>query len=262
MKPQNPPEIAGETAETVVPNTPSWPAGLVMSKPDVITVSVADDLAIVITENAFEQLFGWTYSTATEISCLGCVTKDGNRFIVERFYLVKQSCTCASTELDHLAVAELIERLIKEGKSDEVQRIKCWAHSHPNMKTFWSSTDNNTCKLLASDYLVSVVVSDNFAIRGRIDFTHPVHLTLDNVPVLYKLTKNELSMEKYAKEVKDAVQARTIFLDEPALTGTQQGQGVLPHVICSYCGGWHTERDCPFINEGAIPGLLDEDFLL
>ena len=167
--------------------TPQWPTGLVISKDKNISVSIAEDLAVVLTQDAFEQLFGWAYSTSMEISCLGSVRPEGNRFIIERFYLLKQSGSSAGTELDQLAMAELIEKLIAEGKRDEAKRIKCWAHSHPNMETFWSSTDDYTCRLLVNDYLISIVVANNFTLRCRIDIATPLSIALDNISVLYQI---------------------------------------------------------------------------
>ena len=174
-----------------VPITPKWPVGLQFSKTETMAVSVAKDLAVVLTHHAFEQLFGWAYATGREISCLGSVKCDGNTFVIDEFYLLKQSGSATSTELDETAIAELIEKLLAEGKPGQAHAIKCWAHSHPGMGVFWSGTDSDTCRLLVSDYLVSLVVSDRFAIRCRIDITAPVPMSIDHVPVLYEMQQDK-----------------------------------------------------------------------
>ncbi len=74
------------------------------------------------------------------------------------------------------------------------------------MSVFWSKTDDNTCTLLASDYLVSIVVSDHFAIRCRIDTRSPVPFTMDNVPVVCQFVPDQTHLADYAKEVADKVQ--------------------------------------------------------
>jgi hypothetical protein len=193
------------------PNTvPNWPAGLVISKNENIGVSIAEDMAVVLTKDAFEQLFGWAYSTSSEISCLGSVRQDGNRFIIEHFYLLKQFGSSTGTGLDQSDMAELVEQLITEGKLEEAKRIKCWAHSHANMDAFWSKTDDDTCRLLVNDYLISIVVGGNFAIRCRIDIATPVPIVLDNIPVIYQMPKDELPMEKYAEEVRSTVSEKVL----------------------------------------------------
>ena len=184
-----------EKPEVAFNTIPNWPTGLIISKNENIGVSIAKDLSVVLTKDAFEQLFGWAYSTSREISCLGSVLRDGNRFIIDRFYLLKQSGSSTGTELDQSAIAELVEKLITEGKLEEAKRIKCWAHSHPNMGTFWSKTDDDTCRLLAVDFLISIVVSNNFTLRCRIDIATPVPVVLDNVPVFYQMPKDNLPMD-------------------------------------------------------------------
>ena len=64
---------------TVIKVPPAWPTGIVISDREAIKVSVAEDLAVILSRNAFEQLFGWAYSTYTEISCLGSVRREGSR---------------------------------------------------------------------------------------------------------------------------------------------------------------------------------------
>ena len=99
------------------PKCPNGPQDFSFSKNESIDVSVAKDLAVVLTHHAFEQLFGWAYSTNREISCLGSIRRDGNIFIVEQLHLLKQTGSSVSTEIDEIAIAELIEKLLAEGKT-------------------------------------------------------------------------------------------------------------------------------------------------
>ena len=83
------------------------------------------------------------------------------------------------------------------------------------MGVFWSKTDDSTCRLLASDYLVSLVVSDGFAIRARIDTAGPLAFSVDNVPVLCQISADKARIEQYEKEVAEKVKAasRSLFGD-------------------------------------------------
>ena len=253
---------AEEKPKVTINAIPNWPTGLIISKNEKIGVSVAEDLAVVLTKNAFEQLFGWAYSTSREISCLGSVLHEGNRFIIEQFYLLKQSGSSTGTELDQTGMAELMERLIAEGKREETGRIKCWAHSHPNMDVFWSKIDDDTCRLLVNDYLISIVVSNNFTIRCRIDIATPIPVVLDNVPVIYQMPKDNLAMDKYAEEVRSTVTEK-VFSFSKAVNG-QYGveDKLIPETYCGYCGNWHAEGECPLDDAENWPQVLnDSDFM-
>lgn len=241
---------------------PTWPTGLIISKNENISVSIADDLSVVLTKGAFEQLFGWAYSTSREISCLGSVKRDGNRFIIEQFHLLKQSGSSVCTELDQTSMAELMERLIAEGKREEAGQIKCWAHSHPNMEPFWSKIDDDTCRLLVNDYLVSIVVGNNFAIRCRIDIAVPVPVVFDNIPVVYQIPKDKLPMDKYAEEVRNTVSQKVFSLARTE-ENQAQGQDNFGSIhYCEYCGYRHAEGECPLGDAENWPQVLDDsDFM-
>ena len=182
-----------------------WPLGVPISKPGKLSCFLPDGLRVVLTQEAFEQLFGYAYATRSEISCLGIVRREGNSFIIERFHLVKQEGGAAHTEMEPSAIAEMVEQLLSQGKTGEARSIKCWAHSHPGMGVFWSKTDDNTCALLASDYLVSLVISDDYAIRCRIDTRQPLPFTVDQVPVFCEFRADGAKLEQYAKEVAEKV---------------------------------------------------------
>ena len=250
--------------EAKINKIPDWPAGLSMPNSEKLTVSVAEDLAVVLTKDVFEQLFGWAYSTSKEISCLGSVHRDGNKFFIDKFYLLKQSGSSASTELDQESIAELMEQLMAEAKADEAQRIKCWAHSHPNMEAFWSNTDDSTCQLLVNDYLISIVVGSNFAIRCRLDIATPVPIVLDNVPVLYEIPKQGLLMETYAEQVRNMVSERVFTFDEKDEKHEGQDEvhaGYVPTSYCGYCGYRHADGECPLADSENWPNIDDDDFM-
>jgi proteasome lid subunit RPN8/RPN11 len=197
------------------PWKPTWPTGLMLSKPGRPSCYLPEDLQVILTKEAFEQLFGYAYATNREISCLGVVKRQGNLFIVERFHLVAQEGTGSHTEMDSVAIANLMEDLLQKGEAQEARSIKCWAHSHPGMGVFWSKTDDNTCRLLTTDYLVSLVVSDGFAIRCRVDVANPIPYSVDNVPVLYEATCDNERLDSYAKEVAQKVKERSPFPADP-----------------------------------------------
>lgn len=91
---------------------PLWPTGLQLPTKKDITCFIPEDLAVILSCGAFEQLFGYAYATTSEICCLGIVKQEGERFRIERFHLVPQSGSLGHTELAEDAVAALVEVLI------------------------------------------------------------------------------------------------------------------------------------------------------
>jgi proteasome lid subunit RPN8/RPN11 len=258
-------EETQEKPKARINKIPDWPIGLSLPNRERLTVSVAQDLAVVLTKDAFEQLFGWAYSTSREISCLGSVHRNGNRFFIDGFYLLKQSGSSACTELDQDAIGELMEQMMSEGKTNETQSIKCWAHSHPNMEAFWSKVDDSTCQLLVNDYLISIVVGSNFAIRCRIDIAAPLPITLDNVPVFYQMSKESLTLDLYAEQVGQMVSEKA-FSFETEDNKRKQEQDKRPTVYspptyCGYCGYVHADDECPLADSENWQNIDDDDFM-
>ncbi len=226
--------------------------GLPLSPSKQIEVTVPEDLSVILTPKAFSQLFGYTFATELEVSLLGIVDRKGSVFSIREFFLVEQTGSSARTEMDPNAVGELVERLIAEGRLEDAKKIRCWAHSHPGMDVFWSHTDDATCRLLAADWLVSVVVSDGFKIRSRIDVAAPVPFTMDHVPTFYESPVDQAVADQCAVEVKDKIHPMPLFslgrIDNQGKERTVERakrDGVELIEYCEECGGWHQDGQCP-----------------
>ena len=164
---------------------------------------------------AHEKLWAWTRLAKGEVSMLGLVDEvDGQPYITDMF-LVKQTCTPASTDMDQDAVARLMVELAADSKSDQ---LRAWVHSHGTMNVFWSNQDDATIEDLAGDpYLVSVVVDKSGLVKARVDLFKPVRVTLDDVPV--EVLVPDMGLESQcAKEFKDKVK------EEPLATPMSFGR--------------------------------------
>jgi len=229
---------------------PHWPLGLQLSAKKDSTCFIPEHLAVILSREAFEQLFSYAYSTTSEICCLGTVKQQGERFRVERFHLVGQTGSSGHTELDQQALAALVEELLAQGKAEEAHSLKCWAHSHPGMGLFWSRTDEDTCKRLVADYLISLVVSDGFAIGCRIDVGGPVPFAIDHVPVLVEVPVEASTLEQYAAEVREKVKYEPLLLCLEDGRDGKFGEALVPE-YCDTCGWIHLEGHCPLGREAA-----------
>jgi len=173
---------------------------------------------------AHEKLWAWTHLARGEVSMLGLVEEHDGVPCITDLFLVKQTCTSASTDMDQDDVAKLMVQLAHEGKQDH---LRAWVHSHANMATFWSATDDSTIERLGGDlFMVSVVVNHAGDVRARVDLFQPLRITIDEVPVKVRLPK--LDLEKACRqEFETKVRESLTVLPDLHTLHTRRGGGVL-----------------------------------
>ena len=129
-------------------------------------------------------------------------------------HLLEQESTDVGTELDPDAIAQLLVSHPEPGK------VRAWIHSHGDMKTFWSHTDEDCIEGLANDgLLVSLVVNKTGDYRCRVDLFKPIRITVDQVPVVVRVRSPLLRAEcakEFTQKVREVpVQVRVL----PAMKG-------------------------------------------
>ena len=119
------------------------------------------------------------------------------------------------------------------------------------MDVFWSQTDDNTSRLLCADWFVSIVVSDGFRIRCRLDVASPVPFTLDRLPVFCESPVDAAIAERCKQEVKEKIKHVPLFgHTKPNDKKGGKMQQPTDHDVelveyCDLCGGWHPDGECP-----------------
>lgn len=178
-----------------------------------------DNKVIYITQKVYNKMFQYVAATDNEISGLGIVEElPGIGIVITDIYLLKQINTPASTELDPMDVSKLLTELAKQGKET---RLLLWWHSHANMDTFWSGTDNRTIEGLKSgSYFISMVVNKRFDIKARIEIFSPVSISLDNVPV-----KVLPDISEILQDIKDEVHLKVATPQPVFVNPFIQGKG-------------------------------------
>jgi hypothetical protein len=79
-------------------------------------------------------------------------------------------------------------------------------------------------------------------------------MAFDHVPVLYQIHQESIPLERYAKEVKEAVSEKINVSHEIVREQVATEDALIPELPCEYCGNWHIEGQCPY--------LLEDDFFL
>ena len=97
---------------------------------------------------AWQQIWTLTEACDIEISALGIVAENDTGY-VEEFFVPKQTCTAVTTKMDQGAVGDLTLALRDRGISPD--RLCVWVHSHVDMATSPSGTDEDNIDRYASD---------------------------------------------------------------------------------------------------------------
>lgn len=134
---------------TYTPKTySSFPARTEFGRPnkEIFTVEGAKGFPEVhISKKAHDKMWALVQECSIEIGWMSSVVRDvetGN-FIIEDVYVPLQECTGTTTVITADGDAELMMELMSAGRTSEINKLKCWGHSHVNMGVFASGTDED-----------------------------------------------------------------------------------------------------------------------
>jgi len=134
------------------------------------------DIKIQVDALAWTKFMTWVELAKGEVSAFGIVEQRFNRLIVTDFVLLDQVCTSTETDIDPKALSQLMQDV------EDPSMLRCWAHSHADMKVFWSGTDEATIAGLSNDeWMLSLVVNKDHDAMMRLDVYHPAHIHVDDV---------------------------------------------------------------------------------
>lgn len=138
------------------------------------------DIKVVFEYDALQKIKEWTKCTVKEISGMLLVDHVGNTFTVLDVFLLKQTNTAGYTDIDDEALGKLVYDLAIKDKEDNGTRcaqLRGWWHSHANMGTFWSGTDNECIDSKIDDrgpeWWLSIETNRNGVLRARLDIKQP-----------------------------------------------------------------------------------------
>jgi len=165
-------------------------------------ISFEQDKQILITSKAMEKIYSYTNAVDTEIGGILLIDKTNGKPLIKDALLFKQRATKGDVELD---LSNLSTELAKMKKED-VELLKGWWHSHNDMDTFWSGTDDDCFSSLlnVSPVVYGIVVNKKGKLLLRADFKTEIGvLTVDRI----KLSPVVRINNKYVLEAKAKVNA-------------------------------------------------------
>ena len=192
------------------------------------------EFQVLIDAQAWAKFRHWVaLAENDEVSCLGLIEeiRQHNKIeslLVTDIFLIEQVVNQVETTLEDKAVADLLIQVSSQGI--DISRLRCWIHSHANLKVFWSETDEECCSKLANgSYSLSIVTNLRGDILSRIDVYSPCHMTLDKVPVQIHYPIPDEMLEYHTAEFESKVKrAKPVPLSKtrkkPALTLADQDE--------------------------------------
>jgi len=169
-------------------------------------IKVEVDATILIPVKIYNRMMTYVKLIDKEINGMGMVEKVGlAEFRITDIYLLKQTVSGGSCDIEPDSIRMLAEKLVEEDRNPSMLRF--WWHSHNNMGTFFSVTDENTGKQFGgSEYFISIVVNKDGKMRGKINLFKPIELVLDNVAITVEYPpENSNLVEECKKDIEENV---------------------------------------------------------
>ena len=119
---------------------------------------------IIINIEVWRKMKEYVKQASTEVGWLALVKKDerNNEYTIYETLICEQEVSGATTDLHEKGLQKIAEQLIEQGREDELNNVRCWAHSHVNMSTSPSATDGETFKEYyeqCGDYFIRLIMN-------------------------------------------------------------------------------------------------------
>lgn len=162
-------------------------------------------IEVSVTRLVDEKMYAWTQIAEGEVSGLGLAktwSDDDGIFHIhaDKLWLFEQECTAGSTDIHSHPGAKYANRAAQMDRGND---MRFWWHSHVNMETYWSSTDEEQIESTKMPgAFLSIVTNKQGDRRVRVDFTpYPEDGDLDNphekkIPE-FKLDNLDMSIRDY-----------------------------------------------------------------
>lgn len=169
-------------------------------------------MKVTFTKDTWNRINLYIKHATGEISGLGVgkLSADTNEILITDLGIWEQECTGAETEVvSHDEMIVLAEELIARGAQPE--EINVWWHSHANMASFFSSTDEKTIEDWVNNrFLCAVVGNKKGEFKAKIAIKSPILCDLEDVTVGVEPEYVTAELDQQIKdEVALKVKART-----------------------------------------------------
>jgi hypothetical protein len=170
---------------------------------------------ILITPEAYNDMFVLIDEARTEVSWLGAVQRLGDDFLIHEVFLPEQECTSSTTEMTEEGLTKLATELLERPDGMELwNSVRFWGHSHVRMDVFASGPDNDQMSLFKEQ------VKDDWFIRGIFNkdgsakfwlFHLSSGIVINDVPwSIYSPVVDDERREAWRAQLKDKITHRRV----------------------------------------------------
>lgn len=152
-----------------------------------------------------------------EVNGLGSVERNGNDFVIEDVFLIKQisSGPLLSVEFDQKAHSAFLYEWLK--KYGDTSKLKFQWHSHANATAFFSPEDIDTIRGYMSDFMVSLVMNKYGEYKCRVDLYEPFHLSLETQLFIKVPHLSKNIVDECVREITEKIKVRQFLPKSPIL---------------------------------------------
>lgn len=126
---------------------------------------------VLISRLAYNKMWHYVDVADKEVGWLGTVVENGNDFLIQDVFLLKQEVGQTETEITLDGLAEFGQEILSKPNGTEIYNgIRFWGHSHVNMGTDPSSQDEEQMEVFRESehpFFIRGILNKN----GRMEFT-------------------------------------------------------------------------------------------
>ncbi len=159
---------------------------------------------VYISVEAKQKLDLYIKCATGEISGFGTVLQTPHALFINDVFILKQECSYTETEISEEDASDMLLEMVLD--EQDVNQVKLYWHSHVNMTTFWSGTDEKTIKVLSKGtWLLSIVGNKQGTYLTRLDISSPCSITLDNFNLVMAAYPSKELSDQIKDEIKNKV---------------------------------------------------------
>lgn len=168
---------------------------------------ISERPALRVLPAAWEKLWLYIRLAGSEVGGLGSIDSDGPDFLITDTFLIDQSATDVTNELDPAAVSRFLIEYTESGADPSGLRL--WWHSHARESVFWSADDERTIERFGGEMLISLVGNHAGKFLARLDRFEPRRETagwVDFIPPASPPDETGRAAERARAELAERVQ--------------------------------------------------------
>ncbi len=160
---------------------------------------------IIISPLALDKMKVYVDECRDEVGWLGTAVRDDKGIYITDTFLFDQEVSAVTTDITEEGLSTFAEELLKQPNGVEIwNNIKVWGHSHVNMATSPSRTDENQMETFVEcghDWFIRIIANKNGSLRIDL-FDYALGVIYSDMPWQTGLSEEEVRLYNIINESK------------------------------------------------------------